>query len=95
MICLVIRNLLSNAIKFTSEDGQIIVENYTDSDNIYIKISDNGIGMHTEQIAKLFKNDSLTSTKGTLGEKGTGLGLLLCKDFISLHKRNIWVDNLC
>ncbi|MPM74050.1 Sporulation kinase E [bioreactor metagenome] len=94
MIETVIRNLLTNAIKFSNKNSvvQIVVENY---DNTHVKISiiDNGIGMNTAKINKLFKIDEKISTKGTENESGTGLGLVLCKEFIEKHGCQIWVES--
>lgn len=77
----IFRNLLSNAIKFTRQEGSIDVDWKEDGDFVRIEISDNGIGMNAEMMANLFKL-TIISTWGTNGEKGTGLGLVLVKEFV-------------
>lgn len=77
-----IQNLLSNAIKFSHENSNITITISKDSDDIQIAITDQGVGMSDEDQTKLFRNDVLHTSEGTSGEKGTGLGLLLVKDFI-------------
>jgi signal transduction histidine kinase len=90
LITVVIRNLVSNAIKFSSEKGDISVSaeiQHIDSgeDQVMISVADTGIGISPERLATLFDLESNFSTSGTDGETGTGLGLLLCKEFIELH----------
>jgi two-component system sensor histidine kinase/response regulator len=90
----VIRNLVSNAIKFTPKYGEIYVSaTATPENNIEIKISDTGIGMSKELIDKLFLLNEKTNRKGTEGEPSTGLGLLLCKEFIEKHNGKIWAES--
>jgi len=76
------RNLLMNSIKFTNNNGQIIISTRADKQYVYIEIEDNGIGISPETMTKLFKVEFKTTTQGTAGETGTGLGLLLCRDLI-------------
>lgn len=82
MIQLVLRNLISNAIKFTDEGGTITVTVETSNENFNIHVQDTGIGMSEEDQAKLFNSQNHYTTRGTNNEKGTGLGLLLCKEFV-------------
>jgi len=90
----VIRNLVSNAIKFTHVGGKVNVAADCKSDHsIEVKISDSGIGMTPELKNKLFLLNEKTSKPGTEGELSTGLGLLLCKEFIEKHGGKIWVDS--
>jgi signal transduction histidine kinase len=90
----VIRNLVSNAIKFTPKYGEINVSATATPENIIeIKISDTGIGMSKELIDKLFLLNEKTNRKGTEGEPSTGLGLLLCKEFIEKHNGRIRVES--
>jgi signal transduction histidine kinase len=93
MITTVMRNLISNAIKFTPDNGCITVASKKMKDEIQISVNDNGIGIKKEDIPKLFKIDAQYSTEGTNQESGTGLGLLLCKEFINQNKGKIWVDS--
>ena len=93
MIHLVMRNLISNAIKFTPQDGEIVLSaNYLDNECI-IAVQDNGIGISPENQARMFDQHMHPTTKGTGNEKGTGLGLLLCKDFIQQNNGRIWVES--
>lgn len=89
----VIRNLISNAIKFTFRKGKININALSIDENTVIAISDTGIGITTDDIKNLFKIDSNISTPGTDMERGTGLGLVLCKEFIDQHKGKIWVES--
>ena len=89
----VFRNLISNAIKYSNPGGEIILSAEKADDMTIIHITDNGIGMKKEEIDKLFSIDKKTSTPGTQEETGTGLGLIVCKEFCEVNKGNIWVDS--
>ncbi len=91
MIITVIRNLISNAIKFSNENKKITVSAERKDNLTRINVSDEGIGIEPESIDNLFRIDVQTSTTGTKGEKGTGLGLILCNEFVNLHKGTISV----
>jgi PAS domain S-box-containing protein len=93
MLQTIIRNLLSNAIKFTPENGQISISSKSQGDATLIEVEDSGIGIPKEDLTKLFKIASNFSTSGTNDEKGTGLGLILCKDFVEKHNGKIWVES--
>ncbi|MFA7418358.1 MAG: PAS domain S-box protein [Melioribacteraceae bacterium] len=93
MISTVIRNLLTNAIKFTGEKGIVEIHAETHNDRIDLAISDNGIGISAEDIEKLFRIDLTYSTKGTNSEGGTGLGLIIAKDFVEKNNGTIWVES--
>jgi PAS domain S-box-containing protein len=94
MINLVIRNILSNAIKFTDEEGKIIIRCYEkDAKELAISIKDSGIGISKENIKKLFRIDEYFSTSGTAGESGTGLGLIICKEFIEKNQGEISIES--
>jgi len=93
MISTVLRNLISNAIKFTNRGGEIIVAADKMGEEIIVSVSDNGIGISHERLEKIFRIDENNSTPGTNKEKGTGLGLILCKEFIEKHGGKIWVES--
>nr|NQU92245.1 PAS domain-containing sensor histidine kinase [Bacteroidota bacterium] len=93
MIGTVIRNLISNAIKFTKPGGQIKIKTAEQDHEVMVAIEDNGVGIKEENIKSLFRIDLDYSTHGTSDEKGTGLGLILCKEFIDQHQGKIWVDS--
>ncbi len=92
MINTVIRNLITNAIKFT-ENGKIDITASEDKNKVKVEISDTGIGMTKEECDKLFFIDQMKTTKGTRGEPGTGLGLIICKEFIQKHRGTIDVES--
>jgi two-component system, sensor histidine kinase and response regulator len=91
MLKTALRNLVSNAIKFTNKGGTINISAGGTPEDITISVSDNGVGIAPDDLKKLFKITEFISTKGTANEKGTGLGLLLCKDFVKKHGGKIWV----
>jgi signal transduction histidine kinase len=93
MLKAVFRNLVSNAIKFTNRNGQVDIYPELDQKNVTIIISDNGIGIQPDNLAKLFDVSQIQTTIGTAEEKGTGLGLVLCKQFIEKHGGKIWVES--
>lgn len=94
MIRTVLRNLMGNAIKYSFEQSQILVETHVGNDNILISVIDFGMGMDEKIRNNLFNIGSKQKSEyGTGGEKGTGLGLLLCKDFIEKHKGQIRVES--
>lgn len=89
----VIRNLISNAIKFTPEGGMILSRIQHEGDMVVVSVSDTGVGMSQAIIDKLFRIDTKHSTKGTADEKGTGLGLILCKEFVEKNGGHIRVQS--
>lgn len=94
MIDSVIRNLLTNAVKFSSKNGKVIVElKNTENEMIAVSVRDSGIGIPEKDLVRLFRIEEKVSTKGTDGEPSTGLGLLLCKEFIEKHKGNIKAES--
>lgn len=93
MISTVLRNFISNAIKFTKPGGTIIVKSKEFEDKVEISIIDNGVGIEPEIINKLFTFDKNITRKGTANEKGTGLGLPLCKEMIEKHQGEIKVSS--
>jgi len=93
IISTVIRNLLSNAIKFSNIGGKIAVNAQEQDKYVEVSITDSGVGMSKDELDKLFRLDASFSTKGTADEEGTGLGLLLCKEFIEKNGGKIWVTS--
>lgn len=93
MVETVLRNLISNAIKFTPRGGSITVVAEKKQDSCLVMVSDSGMGIEKGNIEKLFRIDGNFSSMGTDNETGTGLGLIICKDFIEKHKGKIWVES--
>lgn len=93
MLKTVIRNLISNGIKFCNPGGSVEISANQKNGEAQISVIDKGIGISSENISKLFMIDSGFTTSGTKHEKGTGLGLVLCKDFIGKHGGKIWVES--
>jgi signal transduction histidine kinase len=93
MILSVFRNLISNAIKFCPTGGKILISSRLESDIVTICVEDNGIGISNEDVKKLFCKDTYYTTPGTNNERGTGLGLILCKEFVEKNNGKIWVES--
>ena len=94
LIDLVVRNLLNNAIKYSENDDIITISSKKSDNELIISVKDTGIGMNEKTKTNLFRIDNKQASKiGTNGEKGTGLGLILCKDFIEKNKGGIWVES--
>jgi len=93
MISSVLRNLISNSIKFTGSGGKIVISTEQSEKVLTVIVSDNGVGIKKNAIDKLFHIDSCMSTPGTQEEQGTGLGLILCYDFVQKHGGKIWVES--
>jgi len=93
MISSVIRNLISNAVKFTHKNGSVKVEASLQKDWVEVSVSDNGVGMSAEAVDRLFRIDKSLSKPGTENEQGSGLGLLLCKEFVEKHGGKIRVES--
>jgi PAS domain S-box-containing protein len=93
MLNAILRNLISNAIKFTNTGGEIDLKVSSNQDIVEISVKDNGVGMSDNFKNSLFDMNSNTSMRGTNDEKGTGLGLVLCKDFVEKHGGRIWVES--
>jgi signal transduction histidine kinase/ligand-binding sensor domain-containing protein len=92
LVSAVIRNLLTNAVKFTNFGGSVTLIGIIKDSEFVTSITDTGVGIPPEGIDQLFRKDSHYSTFGTNNEKGTGLGLIVCKDFIEMHKGKIWIE---
>lgn len=94
MINTIFRNLITNAIKFTMPGGEVNISAKEKQNEIIFSVSDTGVGIPQNRIDKLFRIDQSYSTADTNNEKGTGLGLILCKEFIEKHNGKIWVESL-
>ncbi|MCF8365132.1 MAG: PAS domain S-box protein [Bacteroidales bacterium] len=93
MINTIIRNLIGNAIKFSFEGGEVIADYSIKDSNFILKIQDHGIGIEPDLLGKLFSISGSESLPGTAGEKGTGLGLLICKEFTEQNHGKIWAES--
>lgn len=93
-ISTVIRNLTSNAIKFTQPGGKVTLNAFKENNYIFVKVSDTGVGISTENLSKLFKIEGNFTTKGTCKEGGTGLGLIVCKEFVEMNGGTISVESI-
>ncbi len=93
MVKTILRNLVSNAIKFTNDGGQVDIHAEQNETTATITVTDNGIGIEPDKLSKLFDISQIITTEGTANEKGTGLGLLLCKDLVEIHGGKIWVES--
>lgn len=93
MLETVIRNLVNNAIKYTLDGGEIVVSVEQTEEKITICVEDDGIGIKTENLERLFQIDSKVKQKGTHNEDGSGIGLILCKELIDKHQGRIWAES--
>lgn len=93
MVETIIRNLVSNALKFTTSGGTVTLSICEDADRISITVADTGIGMSEEIQKDLFKPDERPTQFGTQNEQGTGLGLILCKELVEMHRGSIEVES--
>lgn len=92
-INLVIRNLITNAIKFTNDGGIVRIATREKDSEWLVSVKDNGVGMNNEVLKMLFDKTAPYTTRGTANEKGTGLGLILCKEFVEKNGGRIWVES--
>lgn len=93
MIDTIVRNFVSNSIKFTNPGGKIIIKGMINGDNAEVSVTDTGIGINPEDQKNLFRIDEQTRRDGTANEKGTGLGLILCKEFAEKNGGVLWVES--
>ena len=93
MVEVILRNLISNAIKFTKNNGFVEVYSIVIDDYIEVTVADTGIGVDDKDKIKIFTIDENKTKLGTANEKGSGLGLVVCKDFIEKHHGKIWVED--
>ncbi|MDP2069012.1 MAG: tetratricopeptide repeat-containing sensor histidine kinase [Lutibacter sp.] len=94
MLDTILRNLISNAIKFTQPKGEIHIYSVLKKDFVEITVKDNGVGMTADEIAAIFSVNEINSSLGTFNEQGSGLGLILCSDFVESHGGKIWVESV-
>jgi len=94
MLHSIFQNLIGNAIKFTPSNGRVTVCTADQGSMMQVSVIDSGVGVPPEKLAHLFELMAGRSTDGTAGEKGTGLGLLLCKDLVEKHGGQLWVDSV-
>lgn len=93
MLNTVLRNLLANAVKFTPRNGKIEIHSHTEGTEVEISVKDTGVGIGAAELDKLFRIDVHHTTRGTAGESGTGLGLILCKEFVEKNNGTIEVKS--
>ena len=93
MLTSILNNLITNALKFTNIKGKVNLSAVLSENDIKITIEDNGVGMDEETKNKIFDLSTNQSTEGTAGEMGTGLGLVLCKEFVEKHNGKIWIES--
>jgi PAS domain S-box-containing protein len=93
MVSTILRNLISNSIKFSTPGSEILVSAILNANEVMIEVKDYGVGIGKNQINKLFRIETSFSTHGTQNEEGTGLGLILCKEFVLKHGGEIWVES--
>lgn len=93
MLTAIIRNLVSNAVKFSNPGGSIAICAVSNDNEVEISVADNGVGMSDDVKNKLFNTNNTISVAGTAHEKGTGLGLIICKDFVQKHGGKIWAES--
>ncbi|MBC8314675.1 MAG: PAS domain-containing sensor histidine kinase [Bacteroidales bacterium] len=93
MLQSILQNIISNAIKFTNQNGKIVIRAKVIDKLVEVSVEDNGVGISSNRLSTIFNLEEVNSSTGTDGEKGTGLGLLLCKEFIEKHGGTIQVES--
>jgi PAS domain S-box-containing protein len=93
MVTTILRNLLNNALKFTRSGGSITITSFAENDKIIVSVTDTGVGISENILENMFKSSETHTTRGTANEKGTGLGLMICKEFTELNGGAIWVES--
>jgi PAS domain S-box-containing protein len=94
MISTILRNLLSNAMKFTPREGCVTINYELFDQEVRVSVSDTGVGFSPEKIQKIFNSNITLTTPGTGNEQGTGLGLMICREFISINQGKLWVESI-
>ncbi|MBS3771619.1 MAG: PAS domain S-box protein [Bacteroidales bacterium] len=93
MVLTILRNLISNGIKFTNPGGEIMIRADQQDDRVMVSVADSGVGISEDDFDTLFRMENSRPKPGTQQEKGTGLGLLLCKEFVEVHGGQIWAES--
>ncbi|MCF6270491.1 MAG: PAS domain-containing sensor histidine kinase [Melioribacteraceae bacterium] len=93
MVKTILRNFVSNALNFTKEFGQVVIDAKVDNEKVTLSVADTGVGISKENAEKLFRIDEKHIETNVNGERGTGLGLILCKEFIEKHKGDVWIES--
>jgi signal transduction histidine kinase len=94
MVFITLRNLFSNALKFTPEGGSISLRSWVEKDRVFLEVADSGIGMSAEYVRNLKARKQPELKKGTANEKGTGLGLLLCQQFLAANNGELQIISI-
>jgi signal transduction histidine kinase len=94
MVSTILLNLITNAIKFTPQDGTVEVQCFNKTSHVEVMVADSGVGISPKNLEQLFKIDAKVQSTGTDNEKGTGLGLILCKEFIEKNNGRIWAESI-
>lgn len=92
MVTIIIRNLVVNAIKFSQQNSTVLIDSHHQGQETVVQVKDQGVGISPDRASRLFDLGNF-STPGTSQEKGTGLGLMLCKDFTEKNGGRIWVES--
>ncbi len=93
MIITVLRNLITNSIKFSNTNSVVVIETYIEQEFVGVAVSDSGVGISPQNLERLFKLEETYSSEGTAHEKGSGLGLVICKEFIEKHKGRLYAKS--
>jgi PAS domain S-box-containing protein len=94
IVTVIMNHLVNNAIKYSKKDGVVLLSAHVNSEQVEISVQDKGIGINPKIVNELFKLDQTQSVPGTAGEKGTGLGLILCKEFVEKLGGRIWFESV-
>ena len=89
----ILRNLISNAIKFTPDDGSVKIIAEINEDVVLVKVQDSGVGIEPQTLKKVLSKDFIISTYGTKNEKGSGLGLMLCQEFLRINSGQLYAES--
>jgi len=93
MILSIMRNLLTNAIKFSHQKSEVHLNSNIENDYVVVSIHDDGIGIEPKVLDQLLKNPEVFQSPGTSGERGSGLGISICKTFLESHNGRIWAES--